>query len=53
MPADTPASSPLLAALGLDLESSLAAEPRFLSDGVFLGAQHGKRDDGHGEGEEE
>ena len=40
----SPPQSPLLAALGLDLESSLGGEPRFLMDARFLGALHGELD---------
>ncbi len=37
-PPHPPTSSSLLDALGLDLESTLASEPRFLLDARFLGA---------------
>jgi hypothetical protein len=37
---DSPRASLLLAALGLDLEASLAEEPRFLLDARFLGSLH-------------
>jgi anti-anti-sigma regulatory factor len=40
MAAGSPLQSPALAALGLDLESTLNEEPRFLLDVCFLGALH-------------
>jgi anti-anti-sigma regulatory factor len=40
MTAQPPLQSPALAALGLDLESTLNEEPRFLLDVCFLGALH-------------
>jgi anti-anti-sigma regulatory factor len=40
MTARSPLQSPALAALGLDLESTLNEEPRFLLDLCFLGALH-------------
>jgi len=40
MTAGSPLQSPALAALGLDLESTLNEEPRFLLDVCFLGALH-------------
>jgi anti-anti-sigma regulatory factor len=40
MTGGTPLQSPALAALGLDLESTLNEEPRFLLDLCFLGALH-------------
>ena len=40
MPTGSPLRSPALAALGLDLESTLDEEPRFLLDVCFLGALH-------------
>jgi len=49
----SPLQSPALAALGLDLESTLNEEPRFLLDVCFLGALHSElvehlgRDEAH------
>jgi anti-anti-sigma regulatory factor len=40
MTGGSPLQSPALAALGLDLESTLNEEPRFLLDVCFLGALH-------------
>ena len=40
MTAGSALQSPALAALGLDLESTLNEEPRFLLDVCFLGALH-------------
>ena len=53
MTGGSPLQSPALAALGLDLESTLNEEPRFLLDMCFLGALHSElvehlgRDEAH------
>ena len=52
-PPERAATTSLLEALGIDLESTLASEPRFLLDARFLGALHAELREEFGPGEAE